>query len=109
MFRAIHEIGKWRPGFTWLPDWLFHTNGVLNIDGYHITGAIFLWTLFYFGVIVNDKYSLKTMIGAYPILWTAYGAVFDVFYHVIFIKPQYMDYYNSFIMEFFRYIVEVFL
>ena len=96
MFRSIEQICCNRPDRTWLPEWVYSGGGWLNIDGYHISSALHYWSMFFAGgfFILTD-----IALWWFPFIWFLYGNTFNLFYHVLFMKPEFME---NFVFNFFR-------
>lgn len=128
MFRAMHEISKFRIDRSWLPSWGYPF-GITSppLDSYHVFGGLFVLVLIAgLRLKLRGEYSdLKRMAinrkdgkGDYvglseveverkvimPVnpfwvtilivlveMYAVYFWVFDWFYHVIFMKPEFME------------------
>lgn len=99
VFRSVQEIKHFRRAWSWLPEVFFRTDGWMNIDGYHIisnghwmaaagAGALFLWCYMKAWSVKRGAWSAAWLV---LLIWFAHGLVFDLFYHVLFMKPQYMQ------------------
>jgi len=113
MFRAMHEISKFRIEWSWLPSWGYPF-GLTSppLDSYHVYGGLFVLTLIAglrlklrnSNLIVNRKNALGDYIGLTQVgvnswwqaliiviveMYAAYFYVFDWFYHVIFMLPEF--------------------
>lgn len=110
MFRAASEIVKWRPHYSWFPEWVFNTQGTLNFDFYHISNALHLWLLViaFSGLIYRCRNEYRNILKLLPLYILVYGLLNDFFYHLFFMKPQYIDLENSFIGELVLIIIGIF-
>ena len=102
IFRSIEQIHFFRPKLTWLPAWVFASQGRLNIDGYHIASSLNIWCMFaagYFFFI--SGISLWWIF----VFWLIQGNSFSMFYHVLFMKPGYR---NNFLLEWLRDLLGIF-
>lgn len=90
-FRTLAEIAKWRRDWSWIPVEFFTYRGPLNIDPYHFASNLH-WTCLVVAVWIyrnktdNPKYP---GIFYYVFLWVVHGIINDLFYHVIWMKPEY--------------------
>lgn len=88
IFRSMEQISNNRFDRTWLPKWLISRGGRINIDGYHIVSALHYWSMFFAGIFYfMSGFSLWWI----ALLWLVYGNIFSLFYHVIFMKPEFRE------------------
>jgi len=93
MFRSVSEIAVWRITWTNLPIWAVNHIGWLRIDGYHISSNAHWVCMAVFGGLYVDQYSCfiagapwwHVALAAIGIWWL-HGFIFDLFYHVLFMK-----------------------
>lgn len=94
MLRAMHEISKFRWNMSWLPKWDYPF-GITSppFDSYHVYGGLFVLM-----IIAGFRFDLQTSINKW---WEAiliviveyvfFFWVFNLFYHGLFMKPEYMQ------------------
>lgn len=107
MLRAAHEISKFRINMSWLPSWDYPF-GITTppLDSYHVYGGLFVLVLIaglrlklrVSNIIVNTESGLKkagvntwwqSVIIVLGEMYLCYFWVFDLFYHGLFMKPEY--------------------
>ena len=99
MLRAMHEIAKFRPDWSWLPQWGYPF-GVTTppLDSYHVFGGLFAITIIagfrlklrpYLRAIKQDSFLLTSIIIAVEYL--IFFWVFTLFYHGLFMKAEFMQ------------------
>lgn len=105
MVRATHEIAKFRPNYSWLPQWVYPF-GITSppLDSYHVYGGLFVLVLLFGLKTTTRSQTLKWYEGASLIVveFLVYFWVFDLFYHGIFMKPEFMDW--SYVVPFYKLI-----
>ena len=84
---AMHDVVPWRKGWTWLPPFLLGTGGWLNLDGYHITGALMRHGFLNAGWFAAGGLFSWDLVWFNLIAWVLAGAVMDVSYHWLLMKP----------------------
>lgn len=90
---AINEIGKHRKAWTWLPDWLFGTGGLINLDGYHIVKGVSRVTLFWAGYFFPYAPETFWQIAGNAIwVWFVDGNIMDLFYHTFLMKKKHWQF-----------------
>jgi len=88
IFRAIEQISVFRESWSWLPKWVTGRSGILNLDGYHVSSALNIWSMFaagYFFIIAGKS------LWWVPALWLIHGNLFSLFYHVVFMRRCYRE------------------
>jgi len=120
MLRAMHEISKFRPDWSWLPQWDYPFGIMIPpLDSYHVYGGLFiLFVILGFRLVLRGKVTgvgeqmkiinvptNKLWIWIIIVIVEMYGSlffVFDLFYHGLFMKPEFMQwdyvipFYNTF-------------
>jgi len=113
MLRATHEISKFRPQRSWLPEWNYPF-GITSppLDSYHFYGGLFVLIIIaglrlnlrVSNIIVNRKKDgdyvgiaeagINTFWQSVLIIFVEYNFffwMFDWFYHVIFMMPEFVQ------------------
>lgn len=91
VFRALEQIMRWnRELQSWLPEWVFSWDFkfLSTFDAVHVYMGI---TLIAFGVafiFVPGNSRIPLWLGVAIVIWLYYQ-VFNLFYHVIFIWPDF--------------------
>ncbi len=116
MLHTFGEIRSNRREWSRLPDWIITSESwfpglrniryLRNIDGYHVFKELsrlfygFGWVLIslpYVALVVTEPFALSyaemswslfEFLKAYVVVWVVHGLTFDIFYHVVFIKPD---------------------
>ena len=85
-FRALQEIAKWRVGMSYLPDWVFSTNGIFNLDGYHIVTTIHWMVAVAVGQEIALRSGRRLRWWGWLLVWFTGGQFMDMFYHTIWMR-----------------------
>lgn len=92
--RAMHEISKFRYNWSWLPRWDYPF-GITSppFDSYHFYGGLFILT-----IIAGYRLQLRKVIDKWYesiviviVEYVFFFWVFNLFYHVIFMKAGFMQ------------------
>lgn len=92
--RAMHEISKFRYNWSWLPKWDYPF-GITSppFDSYHVYGGLFILT-----IIAGYRLQLRKVIDKWYesaaiviVEYVFFFWVFNLFYHVIFMKAEFMQ------------------
>jgi len=98
IFRAMHEISKFRIDRSWLPSWDYPFGiKAPPLDSYHVYGGLFVLVLIaglrlklrIIGQSVNTWW--QSVLIVIVEMYLIYFWIFDWFYHVIFMKPEFME------------------
>lgn len=90
--RATHEISKFRWNMSWLPKWDYPF-GITSppFDSYHVYGGLFILT-----IIAGYRLQLRKVIDKWYesiviviVEYVFFFWVFNLFYHVIFMKAEF--------------------
>lgn len=115
VLRAAHEISKFRAQMSWLPEWDYPFGLTTPpLDSYHFFGGLFVLILIaglrlklrFSNIIVNNKNDKGDYIGLSRsgvntwwqsaliicVQYLFYFYVFDWFYHVLFMKAEFMQF-----------------
>ena len=95
MLRAMHEIAKFRPDWSWLPQWGYPF-GITTppLDSYHVYGGLFAIT-----IIAGFRLKLKQEVSnpfwvaliIIAVEYLIFFWVFTLFYHGLFMKVEFMQ------------------
>lgn len=94
MLRAAHEISKFRWNMSWLPKWDYPF-GITSppFDSYHTYGGLFVLM-----IIAGYRLNLQTAINKWwealiivAVEFVFFFWIFNLFYHGLFMKPEYMQ------------------
>jgi hypothetical protein len=109
MLRALHEISKFRIEWSWIPSWGYPF-GIESppFDSYHVYGGLFVLIFIAgFRVSLRDEI-INRWYEIIPIVLIQFGIYFysfNWFYHVIFMKPTFMQF--EYVVPFLKFIMEI--
>lgn len=96
MFRALTQIILFRAPWSWLPEWVFSWDWRYwsTIDAYHVyQGAWEVlswagWALLALEWVKRGENGTEAILVGI-VIWFLYYVVFNLFYHIIFTKPEF--------------------
>lgn len=92
--RALAEVAKWRADWSWIPAEFLQYRGWLNIDPYHIASNAH-WICIAIAATLYGRRYARLWSGSWYIdlalLWLLHGLVHDVFYHIIWMRPEHWN------------------
>lgn len=108
ILRCVAEIHNHRLSWAIKPiEHILKYKNEYNVDPYHVTSNLHWMITMIVGVIICPQYlewNLWKIIIAEIGVWFYHGLIFDLFYHIIFIKKEKRDPQNIWIIKIIRLI-----